>query len=325
MIGASSIGPEGLLAPARRLGVEVAAVASPRAGVAAAYAEQHSIPTAYESYEQLLNDDRIDAVYISTAAVNHVRHAIDALVHGKHVLCEKPAALDVRSAQDLIATQERTNRVLMEGFHYRFHPLFKTLADLVSSGDLGPLRSIVSAVCGTRPYTRGSILHEGRLGGGALLHNGVYALHWSRLLFDAEPVGAWARHTLNPGGADSEFEARLSFGNDRVATILCSFDQDRPVGATLAFADGSVRVTGLITPHYGHEVSINRAGQTTERFIIPGEPTYDSQLREFLSRIEHRENFESDRGDDITSNSSALAALRYSAAIRRRIRICPSS
>lgn len=312
MIGASTIGVNALIAPARHLGIEIAAVASPRPGAAADYARQHGISTSYSSYDRLLADDRIDAVYISTAASDHVRSAAAALGAGKHVLCEKPIAVDAAGALSLHGAAADSGAVLMEGFHYRFHALFQALLALANRGELGSLQSIESRVCGVREFVPGSILHEQHLGGGALLHNGVYAIHWSRMLFDAEPVTVDASQTVNPSGADSETRARLTFPGGRVASLICSFDRDAPVGATLTFEGGVVDVVGLIAPQYGHSLSIHARGKVRRAKTFTGEPTFDLQMQEFLRRIASGDGG-TGRGDDIVANMSVVDLIRRSA------------
>jgi predicted dehydrogenase len=313
MIGGSSIGGEALLEPlARRDDARAVRVAARRPGAAEAYAGRWGIPRASADYEDVVGDDEVDAVYISNAAADHARWAVAALEHGKHVLCEKPIATSAAEASDIAAAAEAAGRTVMEGFHYRFHPLFGLIRRLVASGRFGELRSIGSVIDGVRLYDPRSILHARQLGGGALLHNGVYGLHWTRLLYDAEPVEVRAEQLLNPSGADSSTSADLLFPGGRSAHLECSFDRDAPVSLTLRFDGATVTASGVIGPHHGHSLRIAPVGAPSEVRTVAGGSSFDYQLAEFISRCEAPER-PSARGDDIVANMRVVDAVREAA------------
>ncbi|WP_308466093.1 Gfo/Idh/MocA family protein [Rathayibacter soli] len=313
MIAASNIAAEALLEPAgRRDDVQVIRVAAVRPGAADAFAGLWEIPRASGDYEDILADADIDAVYVSNAASDHARWTIAALEAGKHVLCEKPIAVSAEEARAIKAAAAVAGRVVMEGFHYRFHPFFGLLEQLVASGRFGNLRSIRSVINGTRAYHPASILHVAELGGGALLHNGVYGAHWTRLLFDAEPIGVRAKQRLNPSGADSETSAELNFPDGRAATIQCSFDRDDPVSLALSFEEAEVVATGPIGPHHGHSFRIRPTVGPTEVGTVAGRTSFDYQLEEFVRRTGDITR-SSGRGDDVVANLSVVEAVRRSA------------
>jgi predicted dehydrogenase len=319
MIGASSIGPEALLEPvARRDDVDVIRVAAVRAGAAERFASTWGVPRASCQYEDVVTDPDVDAVYIANAATDHASWAIAALGAGKHVLCEKPIAVSGSEARAIDRAASTAGRVVMEGFHYRFHPLFAAVRLLVTSQRFGPLVSVQSSVDGTRTYDPGSILHVNDLGGGSLLHNGVYAVHWSRLLFDAEPIAVSARQRQNPSGADSETMAVLQFSAGRSATVHCSFDRDDPVSITLTFSKGQAVVTGAIGPHRGHSLRTTPDVGPTEVTTVAGRTSFDYQLEEFLRRSRAdsiaRVNPTGGRGDDIVANLDVIDAIRLAAS-----------
>ncbi|PZE75812.1 gfo/Idh/MocA family oxidoreductase [Curtobacterium sp. MCBD17_019] len=317
MIGASTIGPSGLLEPAaRRPDVRVARVAARRPGAAAEYARTWDIPRASEHYEDVLADADVDAVYIANAAADHARWTIAALRAGKHVLCEKPIGVSGAEGRAIVAVAADSGRLVMEGFHYRFHPLFDALRALVGDGRYGPLSSISSSVNGTRPYDPRSILHVAALGGGALLHNGVYAVHWSRLLFDAEPSEVTARQRRNPSGADSDTIATLRFSTGTTASIHCSFDQDDPVSLTLQLAEAEVTVTGPIVPHHGNSLRVIPWHGAPTMTTVAGGTSFDHQLDAFVRRVRAGPADPSatyGRGDDIVANLDVVDAIRRAA------------
>jgi Predicted dehydrogenases and related proteins len=320
MIGAASIGPEALLEPAaRRHDVRVLRVAARRAGAADDYARAWNVPRASADYEDVLADRHVQAVYIANAASDHARWTMAALQAGKHVLCEKPIAVSGREARAIVDAAAATGRVVMKGFHYRFHPLFRALQQLVRTERFGGLVAVRSVVNGRRMYDPASILHVAALGGGSLLHNGVYAVHWSRLLFDAEPIAVRARQRRNASGADSETIAELQFPGGRKADVHCSFDRDDPVSVALTFPGAEVAVTGLIGPHHGHSLRIMPTAGPSEVTTVAGRSSFDYQLEEFLRRVGAEGAVDSadttiGRGDDIAANSDVIDAIRQAAA-----------
>jgi predicted dehydrogenase len=330
MIGASSIGPAALLEPAaRRDDVSVVRVAARRSGAATAYASAWDVPHSSTRYEEVLDDPDVDAVYISNAAADHAHWTIEALQAGKHVLCEKPIAVSREEARAIRGAASVRDRVVMEGFHYRFHPLFGVIADLVTSGRFGRLDAIRSTVNGKRAYDPASILQSKRAGGGSLLHNGVYAVHWSRLLFDAEPLTARASQRLNPSGADSDTAAELTFSGGRSAIVHCSFDRDDPVSVTLSFSSAQVVATGVVAPHLGHSLRVVPDAGPSTLMTVAGASSFDYQLAEFAHRVAaagtgSERAAAHDRGDDIEGNLAAIDAIRLAASTGQVEQITPA-
>jgi predicted dehydrogenase len=313
MIGASTIGVEALLEPAsRRDDVRVARIAAARPGSAEAYALKWNVPSTSSDYEDVLTDPQIDAVYIANAAADHARWAVAALEAGKNVLCEKPIAVTSDEARAIRDAAGRADRVVMEGFHYRFHPLFVELERLVASARYGELESIQSTINGERAYDPVSILHVRELGGGALLHNGVYGIHWTRVLFDAEPVVTRASQAFNPSGADSDTSAEFEFADGRTASLHCSFDRSDPVSLVLRFAGAEVIVTGPIGAHHGHSLRIQPSTGPSEVRTVEGRTSFDYQLEEFLRRATGGPP-EHGRGDDVVANAAVIDAIRCAA------------
>jgi hypothetical protein len=140
---------------ARRGDVTVAAVAARRAGSAAAFAAEHGITTAYDSYEALIADPGVDVVYNALPPHLHAELSIMALEAGKHVLCEKPFAMDAEEARRMVEAGRRAGRRIIEAFHDRHHPVFLYLEDLVASGRLGRLTSLKAAFNHTIPHVEG--------------------------------------------------------------------------------------------------------------------------------------------------------------------------
>ena len=166
----------------------VSAIASRSLEKAQAVAEEFGIPRAYGSYDELLDDPEIDAVYIPLPNHMHVPFAIQALEAGKHVLCEKPIALSVEEAEQLVEAGRRHPHLkLMEAFMYRHHPQWQWAREVINSDKIGPLRTIQSffSYFDDNP---GSIHNHPEWGGGGLMDIGCYPISLSRFLFQTEPT-----------------------------------------------------------------------------------------------------------------------------------------
>jgi xylose dehydrogenase (NAD/NADP) len=205
--------------------VDVVAVASRDATTAEHYARGHSIERAYGSYDALLADPDIEALYISLPNSLHVEWSIRALQAGKHVLCEKPMGRRVPDVERAFDTAEREGRLLMEAFMYRHHPQTRRLAELIAEGVLGRVRMIRSAFSFFEADPANVRLLPG-LDGGALMDVGCYCVSASRLLA-GEPLRVSAEQALGGDGVDVTFAATMRFADD----VIAYFD------AGLALAD----------------------------------------------------------------------------------------
>ncbi|MGM0547609.1 MAG: Gfo/Idh/MocA family protein [Bacteroidota bacterium] len=172
----------------------VAAIASRTKSKAVKAASNLDIPNAYSSYEELLSDESIDAIYNPLPNHLHVPQTLNALEAGKHVLCEKPIALDVQQARELLQkAKDYPSLKVMEGFMYKFHPQWKKTKSLVEEGAIGDLQTIHSFF-GYYNEDPQNIRNNPKMGGGGLMDIGCYCISLSRFLFDDEPAavnGSW--------------------------------------------------------------------------------------------------------------------------------------
>src|SRR5215813_2420189 len=142
-----------LVAPARRVPeASVVAIAARDPERARRFATRHGIPRVHPSYDALLADPDVDAVYVPLPNALHCRWTIRALEAGKHVLCEKPFAATAAEAEAMAAAAARAGRVLVEAFHYRYHPLFARLQAILAAGDLGEVRHVEAHLCFPIPF-----------------------------------------------------------------------------------------------------------------------------------------------------------------------------
>lgn len=180
------------------------------------------IPKAYGSYEELLADPDIDAVYNPLPNHLHVEWSIRALEAGKHVLCEKPIGLDVAEAEKLLeASRSHPRLKVMEAFMYRHHPQWQRAKRITESGEIGELRAIQSFFSYYNDDPE-NIRNQPGMGGGGLMDIGCYCLSLSRFLFDAEPSGVVARVEVDPKlGVDRFASGVLEFAEGH-STFTCS-------------------------------------------------------------------------------------------------------
>jgi D-xylose 1-dehydrogenase (NADP+, D-xylono-1,5-lactone-forming) len=200
--------------------VEVVAVAS-RDGVRAeAYAREHGIVRAYGSYEALLEDDAVDAVYISLPNSLHHEWTLRALASGKHVLCEKPYSRRAAEVEEAFDAADRARLVLSEAFMWRHTPQTRRLVELLP--EIGELRGVRSAHA-FRLTDPMNVRLIAELDGGGLMDVGCYCVSASRL-FAGEPERVYGEQVVGPTGVDVHFTATLRFPGDVIAEFACGFD-----------------------------------------------------------------------------------------------------
>jgi xylose dehydrogenase (NAD/NADP) len=290
--------------------VEVLATASRSRDKAVRHAERWGIPRAYGSYEELLADPDVEAVYVPLPNGLHHTWTMRALEAGKHVLCEKPYSrrpAEVREAFDL--AQER-GLVLSEAFMYRYNPQIRRLADLVRGGAIGELRQIVSSFSWPTDAP-GDVRLEPALDGGSLLDVGVYCVSAARLLA-GEPRLVSGHAVHGPSGVDIGFAGTLVFAGDVLATFDCGFHlPDRShlevVGTT----------AGLVVhdPWHCFEPGIRlqpRDGRA-RAIDVPRADSYRLELEEFGKAVRGRPHTLLGR-DDAWGQAATVEALYGAAA-----------
>jgi len=202
---------------------EVAGIASRELARAEKAARELGIPKAYGSYEELLADPEIEAVYNPLPNHLHVPWSMRAAEAGKHVLCEKPVAMSAAEALELIAARDRTGVVIGEAFMVQTHPQWTRLIELVRGGRIGELRSGVSSFCYFNRDPK-NVRHVRAWGGGALLDIGCYPIKTSRMVFGAEPkrVAATIARDAELDGIDRLTSAVLEFPSGHMVFTCCT-------------------------------------------------------------------------------------------------------
>jgi len=317
ILGAARIAPMALIRPARRnLEAAVVGVAARDPVRAAAFAAKHGIERVYTGYDDLLADPAIAAVYNPLPNSHHARWTIRALEAGKHVLCEKPFSATVAEAEAMAAAATRTGRVLMEAFHYRYHPLFGRLRTIIAGGEIGKVERFEATFC--IPLLRASdIRWRADLAGGALMDTGCYAIHLLRHLAQSEPEVRSARAKWTSGGVDRWLTTELQFPSGAQARVTCGLLQPRflSIGARIVGTQGQIDVLNFVAPQFFHRLRVKtRAGKRSER--VAGSPSYDYQLRAFVGAVRNGTAVPTGPADSI-ANMRLIEAI-YAAAGRPR-------
>jgi predicted dehydrogenase len=262
--------------------VELVAVASRDQGRADAYAQEWEIPRAYGSYDALLEDDGVDAVYIPLPNTMHREWSIKALDAGKHVICEKPFSKRVEDVEAAFDAAERNGRLLTEAFMYRHNPQTTRLVELVREGAIGDLRVVRSAFSYSL-YDADNIRLRTDVDGGSLMDVGCYCVSGSRLL-GGEPESVHGRAYVGPTGTDWVFTGSLRFPGDVLALFDCGTclperDELEAIGT-----EGSLF---LDDPWHANEPVIElRRGGGTERIELEPVDSYRLELENLADAID---------------------------------------
>jgi predicted dehydrogenase len=301
-----------LIIPARRLAeTEVTAVAARDRSRAEAFARSSGIPVTHESYEALIADPDIDAIYNPLPNSLHAEWTLRAISAGKHVLCEKPFTSNAAQARQVADAAREAGVVVMEAMHYRYHPLTRAMTDqvdVISGGQQAAdgIRHIQCAV--SFPLSReADIRYDYSLGGGATMDAGCYALDVVRLLGPGEPEvvtafaterGAYVDETMSvflrfPGGATAWLDLSFGPGGGR-------FRADVHVVGT----HGQLTVLNFIHPHNGFRMTTSTPEHTESVAADPAhaaETTYLGQLRAFSAAVRSGEPFPTTAGHAVVT------------------------
>jgi len=242
---------------------EVIAVGSRSAESAARYAGEHGIPTGHGSYEELLADPSVDAVYIPLPNSLHREWAIRAADAGKHVLCEKPIGLDAAEAEDMVRTFRDAGLKLAEAFQWRHHPQGQLVRDKVVQGEIGDLRLIdagFSFMLDDSPNIRA----QQETGGGSLYDVGCYPVALARYVTRQEPLRVTAQAHWNEAGIDDVLVATLEFPGGVLAHINCGFTLPLRRYYEVVGTEGSLAVTRAYNPKNDYPGEVKHYGPDWE-------------------------------------------------------------
>lgn len=319
ILGAAKIAPKALIPQVkRREDCAIIAVAARDIAKARAYAETHGIPEVVESYKALIARPDIDLIYNALPPNRHADLSIAALEAGKHVLCEKPFAMNAREARAMADAARRTGKQLIEAFHYRFHPMFHDILEKVRGAAIGKLCAMKAEFSVRIPYSAEELRHRPDLGGGALMDLGCYPLHWLRTIAGSEPRLVSARMEAGMPGVDLLTEAELEFPGGIPARLRTCMKPDQKYKALIALkgSEGILRAVNPIHPSFGNSLSIQR-GQEITRYSVDGAATYDYQLAHMIDVIAGRAA-PLTGGEDAVANMAMIDAIYEAGGLKPR-------
>jgi len=290
IVGAARIAPAALIRPARsNPEARVEVVAARDRGRATSFADRHHIPRVAADYQAVVSDPDIDAVYIPLPNSLHAEWTRAALEAGKHVLCEKPFTSNAAEAEAVAELADRAaadaGLVVMEAFHYRYHPLAHRMREIVASGELGRIRHIEAWLCAPIP-DKSDIRYRFELAGGAMMDMGTYVVHMARMLAGGEPSVTTAAAKLHDPDVDRAMSARLQFPDGPSASVHCSMWSSSilHLAARVVGDDGEMRVFNPIGPQFISWLTVRSGGG--KRTEIPSRrPTYAYQLDAFCDAV----------------------------------------
>jgi predicted dehydrogenase len=216
------------------------AIASRSVETAQAFAQKWGFEKAYGSYEEVLKDKAVDVVYIATPHNMHFENTMMCLEHGKHVVCEKPMAVNSAEVAAMINKAKEKGLFLMEAMWSRFLPQIIKAKEIVDSGQIGPVNLLAADFCIQRPYDPQNRKFNAQLIGGALLDIGIYPVFLSQFLFGA-PSKVAAMAALGPTKVDHSCSMTFGFDDIKLSVLHASFIAESGVNATIYGENGTIR------------------------------------------------------------------------------------
>jgi len=284
-------------------GVEIAAVASRDASRAQAYAHEHGIARAHGSYEELLADDELDAVYISLPNGMHHEWTLKAIDAGKNVLVEKPYSRRAAEAEEAWDAAGRKGVIVMEAFMWRHHPQAAAALSLVEQGKIGRLREIRTTFSFPL-FDHENVRMAADLDGGALMDVGCYCISGSRLL-GGEPERVFGEQVVGPTGVDVDFYGVMRFRNDVVAVFDASFTLPKRQRLEAVGEEGTLVLEAPWRSDWGGRVLVN-----DEPVAVPAANPYELELTNLAAAI-------AGEGQQLLGRDDAVAQARVIEALYR--------
>lgn len=308
--------------PKSQTGV-LASVASRDLKKAKAFGKEFGCQRCYGSYQELLADGEVDAVYISTPHPMHAQWAVAAASAGKHILCEKPIAMNHTQAAQIVAAARSNDVFLMEAFMYRCHPQIARLVKLLRAGTIGQVRVIRAAFSFRSKFNPKSRLFAKELGGGAILDIGCYTASMARLVAGvamggefADPVEVKAAGHIGKTGVDEWSVCVMKFPGDIVADVSAGVSVSQESTVRIYGDDGVISLPDPWTPaREGGSVKIliQKSGKTREIEIKTSEYLYAFEADVVARSIKKRQaSFPAMTWDDTLGNMRALDMWRES-------------
>jgi predicted dehydrogenase len=285
ILGVAAINNRILPSFLRARNAEVRAIASRSFERAKVAANAAGIPISHGSYQALLDDPTIDAVYIPLPNTLHDDWARKAAEHGKHIWCEKPLCTTAAAAQALVDFCRAKGVKLMDGFMWPHHPRTAHLRGFLDSGGIGEVRRVGGAFTfQMRPLDTNNIRLKPDMGGGSLLDVGCYPVYGIRWAFDAEPVRMTATARME-NGVDIEMNGILAFADGGIGTFDCGFTLPFRGWLEIVGTEATIDVPEMWLPLPRATYTIRREGKPVEEVVIEGEDQIQLMIEKFSRAV----------------------------------------
>ena len=317
ILGAAAIAPSALIKPAHlRAGVTVSAVAARDVVRATKFAAKHGIDRVVGSYGEMVDDPDIDAIYIPLPNGLHGEWMLRAIEAGKHVLCEKPFTANADEARIVAAAANKSGVIVMEAFHWRYHPMATRLIEIVQ-GEIGELEHIEASICFPL-LNRKNIRYRLDLAGGALMDAGCYAVNIVRALTGEEPDVVSAQARMMSTDVDRMMIGQLRFPSGATGRVTASMLSSHVLSLTVRArgTTGDVRAFNPLMPKLLGSIRIRRPGDRTVEHP-PRTDTYGHQLDAFIGAVRDGRPFPS-TADDAVRNMTVIDSIYRAAGLPLR-------
>ena len=319
ILGAARIAPQAIIHPASVRGdVVIQAIAARSLSRAETFAEKYSernfTVEALGSYQDLLEHPKVNLIYNPLPINLHAEWTIKALEAGKHVLCEKPFAMNSGEADAVIAAAQASKRRVIEAFHYRYHPAFRHMLRWIRTGHIGAVTSIKAVFNATIPDEETEIRRLPETGGGAFMDLGCYPLSWALEIMGEAPAGVEAEAVLTSRGVDESLTAKLTFGGGVVAELSSAMNKDFSATLHIEGETGSIEFINPLAPHWGANLTLIK-GDERVNATIDRTTTYKHQLDALVDGLETGTLLPTE-GEAILRQQRVLDAIYEAAGLR---------
>ena len=315
ILGASSFAPTTMINPAKdNRDVLVAAVGARDQPSADEFAAKYGIADAYGSYEALIDDPNLDAIYVLVPTSMHGQWTKAALAAGKHVLVEKPFTANAAEAQEIADLAAKSDRVVMEAIQFRHHPLTRRVEEIIASGELGALRRVEVTLCVLLPTFKANCYNYA-LAGGSMMDAGSYVANMARTFGGSTPDVVSAQAKLQKPQVDRAMKAELRYAGGHTGRLQCALWSGNlfRASAKVVGDDGELRWLSPAAPHLFPRLWVRSAnGKRSERFSR--RPTYSFQLDAFTDSVLRGEKVRTSPQDAV-ENMSVIDAVYRAAGL----------
>ena len=303
-LGAANITPGALLQPAsRNPDVAVVAIAARNRDHAQAMADKEGVEHVVDDYQAVIDHPHVNVIYNPLPISLHHEWTLKALAAGKPVLCEKSFAMNEREAVEMAEAADREGLLLIEAFHYRYHPVFLRALEIYHAGAIGDLVRLTGHFhvgLGEREMPKDSIRMIYETGGGATMDMGCYPLSWMRHFTGEEPEVVSAEAVEGPPNVDLQLVTELRFSNGATGSASGSMMKGGRFLADLVAegTKGTLTVNNPLVPHLFHEIKLEVDGETSTETLTK-RTSYDFQLDAFVRALNTGEKLPTDAEDAI--------------------------